>query len=462
MKNSLKFSELGEKFYSQVQPIKLEKSHLVHVNEDLKVDLNISLSDDELLGVCAGEKRLGSTKPLSTIYAGHQFGHFVPQLGDGRSCLIGESNSYELSLKGAGPTPYSRGADGLAVLRSSIREYLCSIAMVGLDIPTTEALAIVGSDTDVYREHVESAAVVTRVAQSHIRFGHFELFASRSQHLEVKKLADFVIENYYPHLEVKDSYLSFFKTVVHSTAIMIARWQAQGFAHGVMNSDNMSILGLTIDYGPFGFMEKYNPGFVCNHSDHQARYSFERQPSVALWNLQRLADALSSLIDKEKLGEALEGYQVSLVKEYSSIMRRKFGLADITKGDSDLINDFLQLLYSRGKDYSRSMRSLSQHDTNSLGDSFDSWFERYNERLLSETTSSDERALMMNNVNPKYILRNYLAEVAIRKAEDLYQYDEIDTLFNLLKHPFEEHFGFESYTNEAPDWAKNLSVSCSS
>ena len=243
---------------------------------------------------------------------------------------------------------------------------------------------------------------------------------------------------------------------------MIARWQAQGFAHGVMNSDNMSILGLTIDYGPFGFMEKYNPGFVCNHSDHQARYSFERQPSVALWNLQRLADALSSLIDKEKLGEALEGYQVSLVKEYSSIMRRKFGLADITKGDSDLINDFLQLLYSRGKDYSRSMRSLSQHDTNSLGDAFDSWFERYNERLLSETTSSDERALMMNNVNPKYILRNYLAEVAIRKAEDLYQYDEIDTLFNLLKHPFEEHFGFESYTNEAPDWAKNLSVSCSS
>ena len=464
MKSSLKFSQLGDEFYAQVQPIKLEKSHLVHVNEGLKTSLNINLDDKELLGICAGEKRVESTKPLSTIYAGHQFGHFVPQLGDGRSCLIGEANGYELSLKGAGPTPFSRGADGLAVLRSSIREYLCSIAMVGLNIPTTEALAIVGSDSDVYREHVESAAIVTRVAQSHIRFGHFELFASRSQHSEVKKLADFVIENYYPHLGVedKDSYLSLFKTVVHSTAIMIARWQAQGFAHGVMNSDNMSILGLTIDYGPFGFMEKYNPGFVCNHSDHQARYSFERQPSVALWNLQRLADALSSLIDKEKLGEALEGYQVSLVKEYSSIMRRKFGLADITKGDSDLINDFLQLLYSRGKDYSNSMRSLSQHGVNSLGDAFDSWFERYNERLQSETTSSDERALMMNSVNPKFILRNYLAEVAIRKAEDLYQYDEIETLFNLLKKPFDENPGFEAYTNEAPDWAKNLSVSCSS
>ena len=197
MTSSLKFAELGEEFYSIVQPIKLKKSHLAHVNEDLKASLKISLSDRELLSVCAGEKKFGTTKPLSTIYAGHQFGHFVAQLGDGRSCLIGESNGYELSLKGAGTTPYSRGADGLAVLRSSIREYLCSIAMVGLNIPTTEALAIVGSDTDVMREHVESAAVVTRVAQSHIRFGHFELFASRSQHLEVKKLADFVIENYY-------------------------------------------------------------------------------------------------------------------------------------------------------------------------------------------------------------------------------------------------------------------------
>ena len=462
MKSSLKFSELGEEFYSLVQPIKLEKSHLVHVNEDLKANLKINLSDEELLGVCSGEKKFNATKPLSTIYAGHQFGYFVPQLGDGRSCLIGESNGYELSLKGAGTTPYSRGADGLAVLRSSIREYLCSIAMIGLNIPTTEALAIVGSDTDVMREHVESAAIVTRVAQSHIRFGHFELFASRSQHAEVKKLADFVIENYYPQLKGEDPYLSLFKTVVRSTAIMIARWQAQGFSHGVMNSDNMSILGLTIDYGPFGFMEKYNPSFVCNHSDHQARYSFERQPSVALWNLQRLADALSSLIDKGKLTKALEEYQEFLVKEYSSLMRRKFGLAEVTKGDSDLINDFLQLLSSRGKDYTFSMRSLSQQGVNSLGGAFDSWFERYNERLLSETSNADERTLMMNSANPKYILRNYLAEVAIRKAEDLYQYDEIDTLFNLLKNPFDEHPGFETYTNEAPDWAKNLSVSCSS
>jgi hypothetical protein len=183
---------------------------------------------------------------------------------------------------------------------------------------------------------------------------------------------------------------------------------------------------------------------------------------VALWNLQRLADALSSLIDKGKLTKALEAYQEFLVKEYTSLMRRKFGLAEVTKGDSDLINDFLQLLYSRGQDYSRSMRLLSQQGVNNLGDAFDTWFERYDKRLTSEASSVDERALMMNGVNPKFILRNYLAEVAIRKAEDLYQYDEIDTLFNLLKNPFDEHPGFESYTHEAPDWAKNLSVSCSS
>ena len=462
MKNSLKFAQLGEEYYSVVTPRKLEKSHLLHVNKDLRANLEITSSNHELLGICTGEKRFGNIEPLSTIYAGHQFGHFVPQLGDGRSCLIGESNGYELSLKGAGTTPYSRGADGLAVLRSSIREYLCSIAMVGLNIPTTQALAIVGSDTDVYREHVESAAIVIRVAQSHIRFGHFELFASRGQSAEVKKLADFVIDHYYPRLKGEDSYLALFKTVIETTAAMIARWQTQGFSHGVMNSDNMSIMGLTIDYGPFGFMEAYNPGFVCNHSDHQGRYAFERQPSVALWNLQRLAGALVSLIDKEQLAEALSEYQVFLVKEYSSLMRRKFGLAELLEGDNDLINDFLQLLHTHDKDYSRALRLLSQEGTHTMGSAFDTWFERYRQRLAKEQTSAQERALTMNAVNPKFILRNYLAEIVIRKAEDLHQYDEIDTLFKLLKTPFDEHQGFEAYTNEAPDWAKNLSVSCSS
>ena len=347
MKNSLKFAELGKEYYSKVKPEKLNNSHLVHINEELKNKLKLNLTKKELLNICAGEESLGGVEPVSSIYAGHQFGHFVPQLGDGRSCLIGESNGYEVSLKGAGTTPYSRGADGRAVLRSTIREYLCSVAMEGLDIPSTQALAIVGSETDVFREHVESGAILTRVAKSHIRFGHFELFASRGQAAEVKKLADFTIEKYFSELKGKNPYTEFFKEVVRLTAVMIARWQAQGFAHGVMNSDNMSILGLTIDYGPFGFMETYDPAFVCNHSDYQGRYSFEKQPAVALWNLERLAGSLRNLIDESTLKESLEQYQVFLIKEYSVLMRRKFGLNEIIDKDNELVSDYLGLLWRK-------------------------------------------------------------------------------------------------------------------
>ena len=353
MKSSLKFTDLGEDFFAHVKTQKLENTSLIHVNEGLMKEMNFKASKKELLSICSGEKRFAEQNPVSTVYAGHQFGYFVPQLGDGRSCLIGEVNGLELSLKGAGTSPFSRGADGRAVLRSSIREYLCSIAMQGLSIPTTRALAIVRSNTQVYREHIENAAIVTRVAESHIRFGHFEYFASQGQNENVKKLADFVIKHYMSDLEQGD-YLALFKNVIESTAIMIARWQAQGFSHGVMNTDNMSILGLTIDYGPFSFMETYDPSFICNHSDTQGRYSFERQPSVALWNLQRLADALRTLIQEEQLKVALSSYEKILVKEYSYLMRSKFGLILQDEGDNSLINNFLELLYTNQKDYHRS------------------------------------------------------------------------------------------------------------
>jgi uncharacterized protein YdiU (UPF0061 family) len=404
---------------------------------------------------------LGDVNPISTVYAGHQFGYFVPQLGDGRSCLIGEISNYEVSFKGAGTSPFSRGADGRAVLRSSIREYLCSIAMEALNIPTTKALALVASDTGVYREHLENASIVTRVAESHIRFGHFEFFAARGQTENVKKLADFVITHHLPHVD-QENYLELFKEVVRSTALMIARWQGQGFAHGVMNTDNMSILGLTIDYGPFSFMETYNPGFICNHSDTQGRYSFEKQPSVALWNLHRLADAFKSLVDETQLKEAITEYESSLVKEYSSLMRRKFGLLEAYDEDNSLINEFLELLYTNKKDYHRSMRQLSSKSEHTLGNNFDSWFVRYKARLEKETSKMNQRVTMMHKVNPKYVLRNYLAEVAIRKAEDLNEYDEIETLFQLLKKPFDNHEGYESYDSEPPEWAQNLELSCSS
>ena len=460
MKSSLKFKDLGSDFFAHVDTQKLENTSLIHINESLKQDLSLKSNDNELLGICSGEKPFTEESPISTVYAGHQFGYFVPQLGDGRSCLIGEIQGLELSLKGAGTSPFSRGADGRAVLRSSIREYLCSIAMQGLNIPTTRALAIVNSSTQVYREHVESAAIVTRVAESHIRFGHFEYFASRGQNENVKKLADFVIKHHMNELEQGD-YLGLFEKAIELTAIMIAKWQAQGFSHGVMNTDNMSILGLTIDYGPFSFMETYNPGFICNHSDTQGRYSFERQPSVALWNLQRLAGALESLIQEEQLKDALSSYEKILVKEYSYLMRSKFGLILQDDGDNALINNFLELLYTNKKDYHRSMRKLSNQKKNSLGDDFKSWFKDYKKRINKEENLNQSLALM-KQFNPKYILRNYLAEVAIRKAEDLGDYEEIDVLFRLLERPFDSHNGYDSYDSEPPEWANNLELSCSS
>ena len=460
MKSSLKFKDLGSDFFAHVDTQKLENTSLIHINESLMQDLSLKSNHNELLGICSGEKPLAEESPISTVYAGHQFGYFVPQLGDGRSCLIGEIDGLELSLKGAGTSPFSRGADGRAVLRSSIREYLCSIAMQGLNIPTTRALAIVNSSTQVYREHVESAAIVTRVAESHIRFGHFEYFASQDQNENVKKIADFVIKHHMTELEQGD-YLGLFKRAIELTAIMIARWQAQGFSHGVMNTDNMSILGLTIDYGPFSFMETYDPAFICNHSDTQGRYSFERQPSVALWNLQRLAGALKSLIQEEQLKDALSSYEKILVKEYSYLMRSKFGLILQDDGDNALINNFLELLYTNKKDYHRSMRELSNQKKNSLGDDFKSWFKDYKKRINKEENLNQSLALM-KQFNPKYILRNYLAEVAIRKAEDLGDYEEIDVLFRLLERPFDSHNGYDSYDSEPPEWANNLELSCSS
>ena len=457
---NLDFATLGEGFFSEIETQPLKDTFFIHKNQALYAELGLDLDDQALLKIATGEQKFKNTQPLASIYAGHQFGHFVPQLGDGRSCLIGQQNGMELSLKGGGQTPYSRGADGRAVLRSSIREYLCSIAMKGLNIATTEALTLVSSSTEVYRENIETGAIVLRTAPSHIRFGHFELFASRGQKSEVKKLADFVIEYHYPECQGKDKYVNFLSIVVKRTAKMIAHWQAQGFEHGVMNTDNMSILGLTIDYGPFGFLETYDPNFICNHSDHEGRYGFDQQPGVGLWNLSRLADALVSLISNKQAKAALATYQQYLVGYYSTLMRQKFGLLEKEDNDNQLIGDFFNILYHHKKDYTNSLRSLSNLD-NLAGDKYcEAWLKKYQSRI--EQDKNVNRSELMNQVNPRFILRNYQAEVAIRKAQDEKDYSEIDTLFTLLKNPFVEHLDFENYTQLAPDWAQNIQVSCSS
>lgn len=413
------------------------------------------------------------------LYSGHQFGVYVPQLGDGRAILLGEATNeqgqrWDLHLKGAGLTPFSRDGDGRAVLRSTIREYLCCAAMRGLGIPTTLALCLVGSDDKVYREQIETGAMLVRMAPSHVRFGTFEIFYYRKQHDHLKILADYVIDQHFPHLrDAEEKYAKFFTEVVERTARLIAQWQAVGWAHGVMNTDNMSILGLTMDYGPYGFMDDYDAGFICNHSDHNGRYAFNQQPYIGLWNLSCLAQALLPLVEKEALKAGLETYQPLFDREYQERMRAKCGLVEAQAGDDELIRDFLGLLQGSHVDYTIVFRELGafasqngamneklrEHFLNP--ERFDEWAVRYRDRLRSEGSRDDERCARMNHVNPKYVLRNYLAQTAIEKAQHK-DFSEIDRLFTVLETPFTEQPTMESYALPPPNWGKYLAVSCSS
>lgn len=373
-------------------------------------------------------------------------------------------------LKGAGLTPYSRMGDGRAVLRSTIRESLASEAMHYLGIPGTRSLAIVTSDTPVYRETTETGAMLMRLAQSHMRFGHFEHFYYRRDIEKVQLLADFAIRHYWPHLqEEQDKYAIWFRDVVARTASLIAGWQTVGFAHGVMNTDNMSIMGLTLDYGPFGFLDDYNPQFICNHSDHQGRYSFDNQPAVALWNLQRLAQTLSPFIAVNALNDALDSYKQVLLAVYGKRMRQKLGFYTEQNNDNDLLNEVFALMAREGSDYTRTFRMLSQTEQNSpsspLRDefidraAFDSWFGRYRARIQTEQVTDDERQLQMKSVNPAVVLRNWLAQRAINDAQkgDM---EELHRLHDVLRNPFNDRD--DDYSRRPPEWGKRLEVSCSS
>ena len=445
----------------------------------------------EFVEYVSGNKILPGADPLAMLYAGHQFGHYVPQLGDGRALLLGEVRNkagakWDVQLKGAGPTPFSRGFDGRAVLRSTIREYLCSEALHNLGIQTTRALCIVGSDEPVRRETIETAAVLTRLSPSHVRFGTFEVFHYRGQPERVRELADYVIANHYPELEGdQDRYERFLREVVLRTARLIARWQAVGFAHGVMNTDNMSILGLTIDYGPFGFMDDYRANFVCNHSDHGGRYAFNQQPAIGLWNLSCLAETLLSLIEREPAVAALDAYQPAFAESYGELMRSKLGWRERRQEDAELILSLLELLEANGVDYTNFFRRLGDLKSETHGDdggngdsdndaslrdmfidpaACDVWTARYRERLRAEASVNDERRQRMNLTNPKFVLRNYLAQDAITKATAARQRDftEIERLLELLRRPFDEQPGMERYAAAPPEWGRRIAVSCSS
>ncbi|MBS0184327.1 MAG: YdiU family protein [Nitrospira sp.] len=477
------YARLPQAFYARLNPTPFSAPpYLVHANQAAAelIDLDpAQLARPEFTALFGGSALAPGMEPLAMLYSGHQFGVYVPQLGDGRAILLGEVKNEQgarwgLHLKGAGMTPFSRDGDGRAVLRSTIREYLCCAAMSGLGIPTTQALCLVGSDDKVYREQIETGAMLVRMAPSHVRFGTFEVFYYRKQHEHLKTLADYVIDQHFPHLrDAEEKYVRFFREVVERTAKLIAQWQGVGWAHGVMNTDNMSILGLTLDYGPYGFMDDYDAGFICNHSDHNGRYAFSQQPYIGLWNLSCLAQALLPLAEKEALKEGLETYQPLFEQEYVKLMRTKFGLGVERGEDDELIRDFLGLLQGSHADYTIVLRELSRFSTADGAtnetlrehflnrDRFDEWAVRYRDRLRNEYSRDDERRDRMDRVNPRYVLRNYLAQTAIEKACNK-DFSEIDRLFTLLQDPFDDQPGMEAYALPPPNWGKHLAVSCSS
>ena len=476
------FAALGSDFYTELRPTPLPSPHWVGTSHSVAQLLGLPEGwhqSEEALQALTGNQVLAGSTPLASVYSGHQFGVWAGQLGDGRAILLGElAGGHEMQLKGAGRTPYSRMGDGRAVLRSSIREFLCSEAMHGLGIPTSRALCITGSPGLVRREELETAAVVTRVAPSFVRFGHFEHFAANDQEEQLRTLADYVIDRYYPECRSPEAtspwggnpYAALLHSVSERTAQLMAQWQAVGFCHGVMNTDNMSILGLTLDYGPFQFLDAFVPGHICNHSDHHGRYAYNRQPNIAYWNLFCLAQALLPLIeDQDTALAALESYKTVFPDAFMAQMHKKLGLTQAQDSSEALVEPLLQLLAQNAVDYTIFWRRLSHavaegqfepvRDLFADRAAIDAWLLSYSELLALEDKAL--AADLMLNSNPKFVLRNHLGEQAIRAAKGG-DFSELATLQRLLERPFDEHPGHEAYADFPPDWASSISISCSS
>ncbi|PXX47329.1 protein adenylyltransferase SelO [Undibacterium pigrum] len=476
------FAELPAHFYTHLAASPIDKPYLVAASTEVAAQLNLdqaSLNSPEFLNYFSGNQLIPGSKPLAAVYSGHQFGVWAGQLGDGRALLLGGTSHaeqhLEIQLKGAGMTPYSRMGDGRAVLRSSIREFLCSEAMAALNIPTSRALCVIGSDQMVFRETPETSAVVARVAPSFVRFGSFEHWYYNDRMDDLRLLADYVIALSYPELQTENNpYQALLATVTTRTATLMAQWQAVGFMHGVMNTDNMSIIGQTLDYGPFGFMEAYDEKHICNHTDQQGRYSYRMQPAIGNWNCQALAQALSPVIGSvDDTNAALSHYPAVYRKKWTELMHQKFGLKTDQEGDLDLFAGFFTLLQSNHADFTLSFRHLSKlsnqkstkdellRDLFLDRDGLDLWLLDYRARLGMEQSDDKTRQASMLSVNPKFVLRNYLAQVAIEKAQKK-DFSETRKLLSILKNPYDEQEEHEDYAELPPDWARHLEVSCSS
>ena len=490
--------QVKEACFSFVNPKQTKGPEILHVSKEMATALGISesdLSSELFTKVFTGNEVLENTTPYAMCYGGHQFGNWAGQLGDGRAINLFEvehkAKKWTVQLKGAGETPYSRTADGLAVLRSSIREYLCSEAMFHLGVPTTRALSLALSGDEVMRDMLydgnsdyEKGAIVSRISPSFLRFGSYEIFAARQDHKTLKTLVDYTIKHHFSHLgsPSKETYIKFFTEVSERTLQMIIHWQRVGFVHGVMNTDNMSILGLTIDYGPYGWLEGFDFGWTPNTTDIQhKRYRYGNQPNIGLWNLYQLANALYPLIEEtEPLEAILDGYKTDFKIKSLEMMKAKLGLETIDVKDHLLIEALENALLQTETDMTIFFRNLSNHKKgdakqgiNTVKDAFytlnevsdkiaqqwQDWFERYDFRLEKESLSDKDRQSKMKTVNPKYVLRNYMAQLAIDDANKG-DYKLIDELYQLLKQPYEEQLNMEKWFAKRPDWARHK-VGCS-
>ncbi len=475
-----RFARLGDVFSTEVMPQPLDEPRLVVASEAAMalLDLDPAVAGDPLFAeLFSGHKLWSTAEPRAMVYSGHQFGSYNPRLGDGRGLLLGEvvndaGEHWDLHLKGAGKTPYSRMGDGRAVLRSSIREFLASEHLHALGISSSRALCVTGSDTPVYRERQERGAMLLRLAPSHVRFGNFEFFYYTKQHDELKQLIDHVVECHFADcLEHPEPYHSFFHEVLERTAKMVARWQAYGFCHGVMNTDNMSILGITFDFGPYAFLDDFDAHFICNHSDDAGRYSYENQVPIAHWNLAALAQTLTPFVAVEQLRETMNLFLPIYEAAWLDLMRRRLGFQTAEEDDKELVQRLLQLMQSSAIDYTRFFRELGdsapeQSLTRLREDfidikAFDDWTSSYRQRAGRESGDQSDRQTRMHAVNPKYILRNYLAQQVIEAAE-AGDYGPVRELHAVLSHPFDEQPGMERYAERPPEWGKHLEISCSS
>jgi len=485
IKNS--FFQLGADFFQKKSPHPVSSPYLINSNPDATKLIGLDFSEiqnPKFIEYFSGNRLLPNSQPLAMAYSGHQFGSYNPRLGDGRGLLLGEikdakNNILDIYLKGSGPTRFARGFDGRATLRASIREYLGGEAIYGLGIPTTRSLAVIGTGELVHRETPEPGAILVRLSDSHIRFGSFQLLHFTNKPEKVKQLLDYIIERHYPEIQNDTNKVKLLlRNVVKRTANLIALWQANGFIHGVMNTDNMTITGTTFDYGPFGFMDRFNPNFTPNHSDPNGRYAYGRQPEIGYWNLSKFGETISHLLDSKFIMEELGNYQQIYNQYYRELMGQKLGLKILDSEFRELVNKLFLLLYDNQIDYSLLFRHLSDLPNNfseELKQKFkdpqalDSWMLLYCQLIEREDPDLSERKNKMNRVNPKFILRNYLLQGAIDKALKELDFSEVERLRILLSDPYTDRpkifdkYGIdpEFYAAETPKSFIEMQLSCS-